>query len=101
VEVQVTVSDRGAGIDPADLAHVFEPFYRGRRAVREQVRGNGLGLSLVRRIVETHDGRVTVTSTPGQGASFRIHLPAAAQDPGEQTEPAPGEARAERSAGTT
>jgi two-component system sensor histidine kinase BaeS len=98
-EVQVTVSDRGAGIDPADLAHIFEPFYRGRRAVSQQVRGNGLGLSLVRRIVEMHDGRVAVTSAPGQGASFRIQLPAAgAAGAGEQAEAPSGRAPAEPSA---
>ena len=75
--MQVTVSDRGRGIDAADLAHIFEPFYRGAPARDRQIHGNGLGLSLVKRIAEAHGGRVTVKSTPGQGASFTIALPAA------------------------
>jgi len=75
-EVQVTVSDRGRGIDPNDLAHIFEPFYRGRDAMDRQIHGNGLGLNLVQRIVEAQDGRVTVKSAPGEGAAFTLHLPA-------------------------
>jgi len=49
-EVQISVSDRGRGIDAEDLAHIFEPFYRGRYALDRQIHGNGLGLSLVQRI---------------------------------------------------
>jgi signal transduction histidine kinase len=75
-EVQMTVADRGRGIDAADLPHIFEAFYRGRRAVDEQIHGNGLGLSLVKRIAEAHGGRVTVKSSPGEGTAFTIHLPA-------------------------
>jgi len=74
----VTVTDRGRGIEGAELAHVFEPFYRGRRALGDQIRGNGLGLSLVKRIVEAHGGRVVVSSSPGGGATFTVCLPAAA-----------------------
>jgi signal transduction histidine kinase len=75
-EVQVSVSDRGRGIDADDLAHIFEPFYRGRYAIERQIHGNGLGLSLVKRIAEAHGGRVTVTSGPGTGTTFTITLPA-------------------------
>ncbi len=75
-EIHITVSDRGRGIEPDDLAHIFEPFYRGRYAIERQIHGNGLGLSLVRRIAEAHGGRVTVTSTPGEGTVFTIALPA-------------------------
>ncbi len=75
--VRVTVSDRGRGISAAELAHIFEPFYRGQHATDAQVHGNGIGLSLVRRIVEAHGGRVTVESRPGEGASFSVILPAA------------------------
>jgi signal transduction histidine kinase len=80
-EVCVTVTDRGRGIDAAELAHVFEPFYRGRRALDDQIRGNGLGLSLVKRIVEAHGGRVAVSSSHGAGAAFCVCLPAAHQEP--------------------
>jgi signal transduction histidine kinase len=75
--VRITVSDHGDGIPPAELPHIFEPFYRGADAVAQQIHGNGLGLSLVRRIVEAHGGRVSATSRPGAGTSFTITLPAA------------------------
>ncbi len=78
LEVSIAVADRGPGIDPADLPRVFEPFYRGRRAVDGQVRGNGLGLSLVKRVTEAHGGRVTVKTAVGEGSTVTIHLPAAA-----------------------
>jgi len=74
-EVQVAVSDRGRGIDARDLPHIFEAFYRGEYAKERQIHGNGLGLSLVKGIAEAHGGRVTVTSTPGAGATFTLHLP--------------------------
>jgi two-component system sensor histidine kinase SenX3 len=77
-EVRIAVSDRGRGIDAADLPHLFEPFYRGQHAADRQIQGNGLGLSLVQRIAEAHGGRVTVSSAPGQGATFTLHLPVAA-----------------------
>jgi signal transduction histidine kinase len=76
-EVRITVEDRGTGIAPADLSHVFEPFFRGGAARETGVRGFGLGLALVRRVVEDHRGRVDVASTPGHGTTFAIVLPAA------------------------
>ncbi|MEP6963349.1 MAG: HAMP domain-containing sensor histidine kinase, partial [Acidobacteriota bacterium] len=75
--VEICVEDSGPGIDAADLPHIFEPFYRGKRARDEQVQGSGLGLSLVKKIVEAHGGSVDVTSRPGHGTSFRVLLPAA------------------------
>jgi signal transduction histidine kinase len=77
-EVHVAVSDRGRGIDAEDLGRVFEPFYRGRHAVDQQIQGYGLGLSLVQRIAEAHGGRVTVVSQPGHGSTFTLQLPVAA-----------------------
>jgi signal transduction histidine kinase len=76
-EVRITVSDHGNGIDAAELPHIFEPFYRGADAVAQQIHGNGLGLSLVRRIIEAHGGKVSATSRPGAGSAFTITLPAA------------------------
>jgi signal transduction histidine kinase len=73
-EVQIAVSDRGRGIDPQDLPHIFEPFYRGRFAIDRQIHGNGLGLSLVKRIAEAHGGRVSVRSSADQGTTFTLHL---------------------------
>ncbi len=76
-QVAIRVRDRGPGIEAGDLPHVFEPFYRGQRAVSEQIQGAGMGLSLVKRIVEAHSGSVAVDSETGQGACFSIHIPAA------------------------
>ena len=79
-EVRITISDHGPGIPASELPHIFDPFYRGADAVARQVHGNGLGLSLVRRIVVAHGGRVTVTTRAGAGSSFTIALPAAPPD---------------------
>jgi signal transduction histidine kinase len=76
VEVQISVEDHGPGIDPADLPHIFEPFYRGQRVLASTVPGAGLGLSIVRRHIEAHGGRVSVESTKGKGSRFTLHLPA-------------------------
>ena len=78
-EVMITVEDRGLSISPGDLPHIFEPFYRGRAALDAQIHGSGLGLSLVKSILEAHGGWVSVESTPGQGSFFTLHLPAVAQ----------------------
>jgi two-component system, OmpR family, phosphate regulon sensor histidine kinase PhoR len=74
--MRITVEDRGLGIAAEDRKHIFEPFYRGREAVSRQIQGSGLGLHLVRRIVEAHGGSVSVQSEPGQGSTFTIDLPA-------------------------
>jgi signal transduction histidine kinase len=74
--VVFTVEDRGIGIDAEDRKHVFEPFYRGREAVSQQIQGSGLGLNLVLRIAEAHGGKVQVTSEPGKGSTFTLMLPA-------------------------
>jgi signal transduction histidine kinase len=77
--VTLAVDDRGPGITAADRAHVFEPFYRGRSDGAATVPGGGIGLGLVREIVEAQGGRVAVADGPdGRGASFTVQLPAAA-----------------------
>jgi signal transduction histidine kinase len=73
-EVQITVADRGPGIAPKDLPHIFEPFYRGQ-SVTATTSGTGLGLCLVERNLRALGGRVTVQSAPGEGTSFTLHLP--------------------------
>jgi light-regulated signal transduction histidine kinase (bacteriophytochrome) len=75
--VEIRVKDRGPGIPKTELESVFNPFYRGRRAVEDQIHGTGLGLSLVKRIGEAHDGTVSVASEPGKGTEFVVRLPAA------------------------
>lgn len=81
-EVQISVEDKGPGIDPADLPHIFEPFYRGAGVVAAQIHGTGLGLSLVKEMIEAQGGKVTVKSAPGQGSAFTLHLPAVARENG-------------------
>jgi signal transduction histidine kinase len=76
-EVLITISDTGLGIPADELPHIFEPFYRGSEATAAQIHGNGLGLSLVKNIIEAHHGRISVNSARGKGSSFTIHLPAA------------------------
>jgi two-component system sensor histidine kinase SenX3 len=74
-EVRISVEDRGAGIDAASRAEIFEPFSRGRAAVEAQIPGSGLGLSLVRSAAEAHRGSVTLVSEAGRGSTFTLHLP--------------------------
>ena len=74
-EVQISVEDRGIGISPADLLHVFEPFYRAQSVRDGQIRGVGLGLYLVKRMMEAMGGHVSVSSRPFKGSVFTLHLP--------------------------
>jgi signal transduction histidine kinase len=80
-QVVLTVEDRGPGIDPADLPHLFDPFYRGQAAQARQVPGFGLGLALVKRTIEDHGGRISVQSSPGRGSTFTLRLPMAPTAP--------------------
>jgi two-component system, OmpR family, sensor histidine kinase SenX3 len=75
--VEIRVLDRGPGIPDDERERIFEPFFRGRSAVRDQVHGTGLGLNLVKRVVEAHHGSVHVESTALEGAEFIVRLPAA------------------------
>ena len=73
--VRVDVTDQGIGIDPQDLPHIFDKFYRARRGDRHDVRGTGLGLALVKATAEAHGGTVEVSSVPGEGSRFSLRLP--------------------------
>jgi signal transduction histidine kinase len=75
-EVRLSITDHGPGIDLADERHLFEPFYRGVR-VESNVPGNGLGLHLVKTIMQAQNGRVTFSRAPDGGARFTLHIPAA------------------------
>lgn len=73
-QVMVSISDTGIGIDADDLPYVFEKFYRVAD-VEETHEGTGLGLNIVKTIIEDHDGRIWVDSYPGEGTTFTIVLP--------------------------
>lgn len=74
-KIKIIVEDKGIGIEKSDMKHIFEPFYRSKRVVDEQISGNGLGLSLVKDIVEKHGGKVEAESEIGKGSTFILHLP--------------------------
>ncbi|MBM7112869.1 HAMP domain-containing sensor histidine kinase [Archangium primigenium] len=73
-EAWLCVVDQGIGISPEELTGLFAPFQRTGRA-REKAPGVGIGLSVARRIVEAHGGRIEVESQPGRGSTFRVRLP--------------------------
>jgi signal transduction histidine kinase len=73
-ELRITVEDKGPGVAPADLPYIFDPFYRGSKAISDQIHGAGLGLSLVKRIMEAHGGAVEVAGRRGGGACFTLRL---------------------------
>jgi two-component system OmpR family sensor kinase len=75
--VRIEVADRGPGISPADLPHVFERLYRGSNARAESPTGAGLGLAIAASLVKAMDGRIEVASAVGVGTTFTVTLPAA------------------------
>ncbi|MGD1904776.1 MAG: ATP-binding protein [Leptolyngbyaceae cyanobacterium] len=95
--LKFTVEDTGIGIEPSQLDRLFQPFMQVDSALNRQYTGTGLGLALVKRIVELHGGRVDVTSELGVGSCFTValpyivnaELPAATDHPDEEIAPAP------------
>ncbi len=71
----LTVSDTGFGIQPEEIEHIFERFYRGSEPQSRQIPGTGLGLSIVKEIVELHGGWITVCSEVGEGSQFTVGIP--------------------------
>ena len=74
-QTELTVADDGEGIDPEDVDHVFDRFHRGQNARHRQVPGAGLGLHIVKTIVDAHGGEVSLASAQGDGTAVRVALP--------------------------
>jgi len=77
--VRIRICDDGPGIEPAELARVFEPFYRVETSRSRESGGTGLGLTISYGIVQEHGGSIHAENVAGGGATFTIELPAAAK----------------------
>lgn len=73
--IEISIADTGIGIDPTSLAIVFEPFRQAENPMTRRYGGIGLGLYVVRRMLELLDGSISVESTPGKGSTFRVRIP--------------------------
>jgi two-component system phosphate regulon sensor histidine kinase PhoR len=73
--MEVRVADTGAGIAPEDQPHIFDRFYKADKSRRHSEGGNGLGLSIAKKVVDLHHGSIAVLSQPGSGATFIVELP--------------------------
>ena len=82
-ELRITVTDTGIGIDPQYQEQIFEMFDQGDPEVARKYGGSGLGLPLVKELVEMHGGRIRLKSAPGKGSTFTAALPlTSARQPG-------------------
>ncbi len=75
----ITVADTGLGIPPDEIGHVFERFRRVRSGAAQSIAGTGLGLTIVRQIVEMHGGKIWVESAVGHGSAFHFTVPLAVE----------------------
>lgn len=74
-DLQVEVKDKGPGISPKDLPFIFERFYRADKSRNRKTGGLGVGLAIVKELVQAHGGKIEVESTPGEGCCFRLSFP--------------------------
>jgi PAS domain S-box-containing protein len=73
--LKLLIGDNGKGIDEKELSHVFKIFYRGRDAIENRIEGSGLGLTIVKKIVQQHGGSIDIRSRPGAGTTIILELP--------------------------
>ncbi len=72
--IEIVIRDQGIGIEQTEQDSIFEPFYRTQTTRKTQIRGNGLGLSIAKQIVDAHGGKIRVMSSPGKGSTFYVSL---------------------------
>jgi signal transduction histidine kinase/DNA-binding response OmpR family regulator len=72
--VEIVVRDNGIGIEPHEIKNIFEPFYQSEVTINRKIEGSGIGLALVKELVELHGGTISVSSQAGKGAEFKICL---------------------------
>ncbi len=90
--VEIAVIDNGPGIPPDQLEHIFDRFTRGDAGLTQRVGGTGLGLAISKSLVELHGGTIAAESTSGEGAAFRVRLPALSLVASESPSPTGAEA---------
>ncbi len=71
----IQVKDSGNGIPEDEIKQIFEPFFRGKKPIEEQIKGNGIGLSLVKKVIDAHNGEIAVNSSKGIGSTFTLKIP--------------------------
>ncbi len=79
-EIAIDISDSGIGIAPEQLNRIFEMYYQVENDINKKVSGTGIGLAMARELIQMHDGKIEVESSPGQGTKFKIRLPAIRTD---------------------
>jgi signal transduction histidine kinase len=77
-DVEVVVADSGIGIPAADIPRVFDHYFRSASAVDSGIPGTGIGLQIVRDVIEAHDGTIDIASEPGTGTTVTVRIPAEA-----------------------
>jgi signal transduction histidine kinase len=73
-KVNVSITDNGKGMTADEINNIFKRFYRSNE-IRSEISGSGLGLSITKKIIELHNGKISVQSSPGKGSKFNLILP--------------------------
>jgi signal transduction histidine kinase len=96
---RVEITDRGIGIPRNEHRQIFKKFYRGENTKATALMGSGIGLAIAADVVDAHDGRISVTSAPGEGSTFVVELPLVTEAEGHDEEGARDRGRRRAAAG--